>query len=112
MEDGVQTWTMSTMMLAAIALLIPVVGFVLMLSHAKAGETRQEQRWRKSHGLIFWVLLPGMAGVLLLMGFAGMLPKIFSIVGIIILALGATFSYSIQKRHEASRSRSFLSGPY
>jgi peptidoglycan/LPS O-acetylase OafA/YrhL len=90
------------MVLAAFALLIPVVGFIMMLSHAKAGDSRQEQRWRKGHGLLFWVLLPGIAGLMLLAGFAEILPRIFSILGIIILALGATLSYTIQKRHEGA----------
>lgn len=105
MEDGAQTGTLSTMLLAALALLIPIVGFIMMISHARAGETRQEQRWRKSHGLLFWVMLPGFAGALLLLGNAGLLPGIFSVLGIIILALSATMSYTIQKRHEASLER-------
>ena len=105
MEDGAQTWTMSTMALAVIALLIPVVGFIMTISHARAGETRQEQRWRKSHGVLFWVFLPGAAGLLMLMGFAGMLPNIFTLIGIIVLSLGASLSYVIQKRHEAAAER-------
>ena len=101
MEDGAQTGQLSTMVLAAIALLIPIVGFIMMLSHARAGETRQEQRWRKSHGLLYWVLGPGIGGVLMLMGFSEILPKIFSVVGIIVLAMSATLSFVLQRRHEA-----------
>jgi hypothetical protein len=93
------------MFLAAIALLIPVVGFIMTISHARAGETRQEQRWRKSHGVMFWVLLPGVAGVLLLMGTTDMLPRIFSVVGIILLGLSATLSYTLQKQHERASQR-------
>jgi DMSO/TMAO reductase YedYZ heme-binding membrane subunit len=104
-EDGAQTGTLSMMFLAAIALLIPIIGFIMMLSHAKAGETRQEQRWRKSHGLVYWVLLPGIAGILLLLGYAGMLPDLFSIVGVIILSLSAMLSYLMQKRHESQTAR-------
>lgn len=88
------------MVLAAITLLIPIVGFVMTLSHARAGETRSEQRWRKRHGLLFWVLLPGAAGAMVLMGFAEILPKIFSIIGIVLLALGATLSHTMTRRHE------------
>jgi len=93
------------MVLAATALLIPIVGFIMMLSHARAGETRQEQRWRKGHGLVWWVLLPGIAGGLLLLGYAGMLPSLFSVIGILLLSGSATMSYVLQRRHEASLRR-------
>ena len=90
------------MVLAAIALLIPIVGFIMTISHARAGDTRGEQRWRKSHGLLFWVLLPGISGGLLLLGFVELLPRLFTIIGIILLAIGAGLSFLLQKRHEQS----------
>lgn len=95
-----QTGALSTMVLAGIALLIPVIGFVMTISHARAGDTRYEQRWRKSHGLMFWVLIPAMSGGLMLLGAMGLGPKIFSMVGLILLSLSATISYMLQKRHE------------
>jgi hypothetical protein len=102
-EETVGNGSLSTYVLAAIALLIPVVGFIMTLSHARAGDSRHEQRWRKSHGLAFWVLIPGVAGVILLMGFSAMLPRQFTIVGILLLALGAGLSFVMKKRHEDRR---------
>jgi hypothetical protein len=102
-EDGAQPFGLSTMFLAAIALLIPVIGFIMTISHARAGDTRQEQRWRKGHGLLFWVLIPGIAGVMLLLGFIEMLPRIYSVIGIIVLAIGAAASFALQKKHERER---------
>ena len=50
----------------------------MMISHARKGTTRNEQRWRKSHGLLFWVLLPGVAGLLTVLGMIKVLPRSFS----------------------------------
>lgn len=86
--------------LFVIALLIPITGFIMTITHARKGESRQEQRWRKSHGLLFWVFLPFVAGVLTLFGMIGLLPKVFTILGIIILALSTFRSWSIQKKRE------------
>jgi hypothetical protein len=86
--------------LFVIALLIPIVGFIMTITHARKGESRQEQRWRKSHGLIFWVFLPFLAGLFTLLGMLESLPKLFGIIGIIILGLSTFLSWSIQKKRE------------
>lgn len=92
--------TLSQIGLMVIVALIPIAGFVMTISHARKGETRREQRRRKSHGLLFWVMLPTMAGVLTVAGYTGTLPSIFGLIGVISLA-GTTFlSWSIQQRHE------------
>jgi hypothetical protein len=88
------------LVLIALAFLIPVTGFIMMISHARKADTRQEQRWRKSHGLLFWVFIPGVAGLLTVLGMTRTLPRMYSFIGIGLLA-GATFmSWSIQKKRE------------
>jgi hypothetical protein len=93
--------TISTfhLVLLGIAGLIPVVGFIMTISHARKGETRREQRWRKSHGLLFWTLLPGLAGAMTILGTIGMMPKVFSMIGIVILGISTFASWSIQQKH-------------
>jgi hypothetical protein len=86
--------------LIAIALLIPVTGFIMMLSHARKAPTRNEQRWRKSHGLLFWVMIPGVAGMLTVLGMMKILPRTFSTMGIALLALSTFLSWNIQKKRE------------
>ena len=100
METEGLTFNASTIGLIVIALLIPVVGFVMTISHAKKGDTRQEQRWRKSHGLLFWVLIPGLAGLLTLLSMADILPQIFSLIAILGLGLTTFLSWSMQKKRE------------
>ncbi len=88
------------LLLLVIAGLIPALGFIMTLSHARKGESRREQRWRKSHGLIFWTLIPSIAGIVTVLGSIDLLPSLGGIIGIIILA-GSTFlSWWIQRRHE------------
>lgn len=86
--------------LLVIAILIPMVGFIMTIGHAKKGETRQEQRWRKSHGLLFWSLAPGVAGLITVLGFLEILPNIFTLLGIIILGFSTFLSWSLQRKHE------------
>jgi hypothetical protein len=86
--------------LIAIALLIPVTGFIMMISHARKASSRTEQRWRKSHGLLFWVLIPGVAGLLTVMGMIRILPRTFSMLGIGLLGLSTLLSWNIQKKRE------------
>ena len=100
MEEEIRNGSLSTIVLAVIALLIPVLGFVMTLSHARAGDSRREQRWRKSHGLVYWVMIPAVAGAMLLGGFSGLMPKIYSVLALIVLSLSATVSFALQKRRE------------
>lgn len=92
--------TTSQLGLIAIAFLIPVLGFILTLTHARKGEGRSEQRWRKRHGLFFWVLIPFVAGIASVMAVLEMLPAIFTIVGVAILGLTTFLSWSVQTRHD------------
>jgi|GEM_PF-2056861 len=87
-------------LLLAIAALIPVVGFVMTLSHARKGNLRREQRWRKNHGILFWVFLPGIAGMLTVLGTIELLPRVFAVIGIIMLSLTTFASWWLQRRHE------------
>ncbi len=82
---------LSELGLLVIAILIPVIGFVMTISHARKGDTRTEQRWRKRHGLLFWVLMPGFAGSLTLLGYVGVLPRLASLFGILLLS-GSTYA--------------------
>lgn len=86
--------------LLAIAGLIPVIGYIMTLSHARKGDSRREQRWRKSHGVLYWVFLPGMAGILTVFGTIDVLPRMFGIVGIIMLSLTTFLSWWLQRRYE------------
>lgn len=87
------------LLLLVIACLIPLIGFIMTLSHARKGNSRREQRWRKSHGLIFWALIPGLTGLLTVLGTIEILPRITGMIGIILLA-GSTFlSWWVQRRH-------------
>jgi hypothetical protein len=88
------------LVLIAIALLIPVTGFIMMISHARKAPSRNEQRWRKGHGLLFWVLIPGVAGLLTVLGMIKILPRSFSMMGIGMLALSTFLSWNIQKKRE------------
>ena len=101
-EEEIQSGSLSTIVLAVIALLIPVIGFIMTLSHARAGETRHEQRWRKSHGVLYWVLIPALSGALMLGGYSGIMPRIYSVIGLIILSASATLSYVMQKKRESA----------
>lgn len=94
--DNISTFHL---VLLGIAGLIPVVGFIMTISHARKGFSRREQRWRKSHGLIFWTLLPGIAGTMTLLGTIALLPKVFSMIGILILGISTFASWSIQQKH-------------
>jgi uncharacterized membrane protein len=92
--------SVSTIGLIVIALLIPVVGFVMTISHAKKGDTSREQRWRKSHGLLFWVLIPALIGIVIMLSAAEVLPQLFALIGIVTLGLTTFLSWSIQKKRE------------
>ncbi|MBS1912037.1 MAG: hypothetical protein JST22_08635 [Bacteroidetes bacterium] len=89
---------LSRLGLLVIALLIPIVGFVMTLSYARKGESRAEQRWRKRHGLLFWALLPGVAGTMTLLGAVHILPDIFGLIGIIVLGGATLFSWQVQQK--------------
>ena len=97
--------TISHIGLIVVALLIPVAGFVLMIMHARKGDTRAEHRWRKRHGLLFWVLLPGLAGVVTAAGVLELLPQIFAIVGVALLGTTTFISWSLQTRHDERLER-------
>lgn len=86
--------------LLAIAGLIPVIGFIMTISHARKADTYDDQRWRKSHGLIFWVLLPGIAGLMTVLGTIEAIPRLFGVVGIIMLSLTTFLSWWLQRRRE------------
>ena len=87
------------LVLLGIAGLIPVVGFIMTITHARKGFSRREQRWRKSHGLIFWALLPGIAGAMTILGTIGLMPRVFSMIGILMLGISTFASWSIQQKH-------------
>ena len=87
------------LVLLGIAGLIPVVGFIMTITHARKGFSRREQRWRKSHGLIFWALLPGIAGAMTILGTIGLMPRGFSMIGILMLGISTFASWSIQQKH-------------
>jgi hypothetical protein len=88
------------LILLVIAGLIPVAGFILTITHARGGQTRADQRWRKKHGLLFWVLIPGIAGLAMMLGFIEVWPRIASVLGILGLASTTSLSFYLQKRHE------------
>jgi len=87
------------LVLLGIAILIPVIGFIMTISHARKGFSRREQRWRKSHGLLYWTILPGIAGLMTVLGTIEIAPKIFRLVGILALGLSTFMSWSIQQKH-------------
>ena len=91
---------LSLIVLLALALVIPIVGFAMAISHARKGDTAREQRWRKRHGLVFWSLIPGIAGFITVLGVAQVLPSIFSLAGIVVLALSTSLSMYLQKKQE------------
>jgi hypothetical protein len=88
------------LLLVAIVFLIPVMGFVLTLGYARKAHGSIEQRWRKNHGLLFWVLIPGAAGVLTVLGMTDILPRIFSLIGIGALGASTFTSWNMQKKRE------------
>lgn len=90
--------------LLAIAVLIPALGFIMTLTHARKAETRTEQRWRKRHGLLFWVLIPFIAGAVSAAAILEMIPPIFTIIGVAILGLATFLSWSFQTRHDEKMS--------
>lgn len=90
---------LSKLGLLVIALLIPIAGFIMTLSYARKGESRAEQRWRKRHGLRFWVLVPGAAGTMTLLGALHVLPDLFGLLGIIVLGGATLLSWQIQQKH-------------
>lgn len=96
--------TNSQIGLIAIAVLIPIVGFILTLTNARKGESRAEQRWRKRHGLLFWVIIPFIAGVVSTAAMLEMIPSIFTIIGVAILGLTTFLSWSLQTRHDEKSS--------
>ena len=87
--------------LLLIVVLIPIVGFIMTINHARAGLTARDQRWRKSHGVLFWVVLPGFLGALIVFGMIGIRPRIFSLVGTILLAVSTSLSLMIQKKRDS-----------
>ncbi len=88
------------LVLMAVAFLIPVTGFILMLNHARDADSLEESRWRKSHGIVYWVLIPGIIGFVIILSLIGVLPRLFALLGIIALALSTTLSMSLQKKRE------------
>lgn len=94
---------LSELGLLAIAVLIPVIGFIMTIMHARKGVSIAEQRWRKKHGLMFWVLIPTIAGMMTLFGHLDVLPRLFSLIGIMLLGASTLLSWSMQQRHEEER---------
>lgn len=94
---------MSQIGLIVITALIPLVGFAMTIIQSRKGTSRREQRWRKRHGLLFWVLLPTIFGMMTLLGYLRILPDLYGLIGVIALG-GTTFlSWSINERHEEFR---------
>ncbi|MEO5930494.1 MAG: hypothetical protein ABIR47_11225 [Candidatus Kapaibacterium sp.] len=91
---------LSQIFLVAIVFLIPVIGFIMTISHARKGFSRQEQRWRKRHGLLFWVLIPSLSGLITILGHIGVLPNVFGLIGIIMLSTAVLLSRQIQQNHK------------
>ncbi len=76
----------------------------MTLTNARKGDSRAEQRWRKRHGLLYWVVVPFVAGVVSTAAMMEMIPSIFTIVGVAILGLTTFLSWSIQTRHDEKSS--------
>lgn len=89
--------TASQYFLLGIVLLIPVVGFISTISHARKADSAREQRWRKSHGLLYWTILPAIFGILTFLSATGIAPKIFGLFAIVLFA-GTTFLSWVQQR--------------
>lgn len=89
----------STIGLAVLAILMPVVGFIMTILYARKGDSRMEQRFRKRHGMLYWVLIPMVTSTVTLLGATRILPRVFAAIGIIILAGTTLLSRSqLQKR--------------
>ncbi len=92
----------STLLLLALVVAIPVAGFVLTISHARTAGSIRESRWRKRHGVVFWTFLPGLAGLITVLGIGHVLPDLFTLLGILLLAFCATLSLLVRRKHERS----------
>lgn len=89
-----------TLLLVAIVAMIPILGFIMTISHARKADSIREQRWRKSHGVLYWTLLPGLFGMIILLSIADVLPRLFSFVGILLLGVTTSISFLMQRRRE------------
>lgn len=89
--------TLSQIVLVGIVILIPVIGFASTISYARKADTAREQRWRKGHGVLYWVVFPTAFGLITLMSAVELLPKVFSLIAILLLA-GSTFLSWTQAR--------------
>ncbi len=92
--------TTSLYFLIGIVIVIPIIGFLSTISYARKADTAPEQRWRKGHGVFFWVMIPGALGLITILSATGMLPKVFSLISVIILACTTLISWSLQRKRE------------
>ena len=91
------------MILLGIAAVLPVVGFILMLGFARKGETLSERRWRKRHGLLFWVLIPALLGAGIVLGILEFLPDLSTKLSVLLLGVTTATGIALPRRHEEKR---------
>ncbi|MCC7438754.1 MAG: GlsB/YeaQ/YmgE family stress response membrane protein [Armatimonadetes bacterium] len=89
-----------TIILCCIAVLLPFVGLALMLGFARKGTTLPERRWRKRHGLLFWVLIPAVLGAVILLGIVRFLPDLSIKISVLLLGATTATGMALQRRHE------------
>jgi hypothetical protein len=89
-----------TLLLVTIVAMIPIIGFIMTISHARKADTIREQRWRKGHGVLYWTLLPGLFGAIILLSVVDVLPRLFSFVGILLLGVTTSISFLMQRKRE------------
>lgn len=82
----------SKLSMIVIAAAIPAIGFIMTIRHARGADSLSDARWRKRHGMLFWVAIPAVAGGLTVLGLLEMAPSIASIVGVVLLLASATIS--------------------
>ncbi|MBX7215776.1 MAG: hypothetical protein K1X90_02325 [Candidatus Kapabacteria bacterium] len=92
-----------TIILLCIAAVLPVLGFILMLGFARKGETLPERRWRKRHGLLFWVLIPALLGAGIVLGILEFLPDLSTKLSVLLLGVTTATGMALQRRHEEKR---------
>lgn len=71
-----------------------------MLGFARKGTTLTERRWRKRHGLLFWVLIPAILGITIVLGILTYLPDIVIKISVLLLGISTATGMALQQRHE------------
>lgn len=80
--------------------MLPFIGFILMLGFARQGTTLAERRWRKRHGLLFWVLIPAILGTAIVLGILEFLPDLSIKISVLLLGINTVTGMALQRRHE------------